>query len=229
MSEPVYMIATPKPWNLAEFTRLRPELPGRWLIVTGPADLEAALDAISPRYIFFPHWSHLVPKAVVEAHECVCFHMTDVPYGRGGSPLQNLIERGHAETRLSALRMTDVLDGGPVYAKRPLSLQGSAEQIFERAGALIGEMIRWIVENKPVPVPQEGEPTVFPRRKPAQSVLPEGNVERLYDHIRMLDAPGYPKAFVEVRGWRMEFDRALLDGDAVEARVRFTPIEGGEK
>ncbi len=25
--------------------------------------------------------------------ECVCFHMTDVPYGRGGSPLQNLIIR----------------------------------------------------------------------------------------------------------------------------------------
>jgi len=36
--------------------------------------------------------------------------MTDVPYGRGGSPLQNLIVRGHTETKLTALRCVRDLD-----------------------------------------------------------------------------------------------------------------------
>ncbi len=56
--------------------------------------------------------------------------MTDLPYGRGGSPLQNLIQRGHTSTMLTALRCGAGLDTGDVYLKQPLSLHGSAEEIF---------------------------------------------------------------------------------------------------
>jgi methionyl-tRNA formyltransferase len=105
------------------------------------------------RYIFFPFWSHKVPKEITDKYECVCFHMTDVPYGRGGSPLQNLILRGHTETVISALRMTDEMDAGPVYMKRPLSLEGSAQEIYERAAGIISGMMREIAETEPTPVP----------------------------------------------------------------------------
>ena len=54
-----------------------------------------ALRAIDPDFVFFPHWSWLIPEDIHGRFECVIFHMTDVPYGRGGSPLQNLIVRGH--------------------------------------------------------------------------------------------------------------------------------------
>ncbi len=85
---------------------------------------------------------------ILKEIECVCFHMTDVPYGRGGSPLQNLIVRGHRETRLTALRMTSELDAGPVYLKRNLSLEGGAEEIYLRASALSAEMIQQIVRDE---------------------------------------------------------------------------------
>ena len=61
-------------------------------------------------------------KEIIKRFECVCFHMADVPYGRGGSPLQNLIARGHRETKLTALRMVEDFDAGPVYSKMPLCL-----------------------------------------------------------------------------------------------------------
>jgi methionyl-tRNA formyltransferase len=224
MTDQIYIVATPKPWNLAEFARIRPQLPGQWLVVADGRDLQAAAERLSPRYIFFPHWSEIVPKDLVEHFECVCFHVTDLPYGRGGSPLQNLIARGHKDTMLSAFRMTDVLDGGPIYGKRPLSLDGSAEEIFARAGVLIGEMIGWIASEEPIPQAQQGEPTSFARRKPAQSRLPDdAGLDRIYDHIRMLDAPGYPRAFLETGRWRLEFDRASYDGSSLEARVIFLP------
>ncbi|MEM6667361.1 MAG: methionyl-tRNA formyltransferase, partial [Pseudomonadota bacterium] len=127
-----YVYATNRVWSLDAFSRHRNTLPGEWAVVTSPYDLAAVVGAMAPRYIFFPHWSHIVPKAILDATECVCFHMTDVPYGRGGSPLQNLIVRGHEDTVLTALRMTKVLDGGPVYGKIPLSLEGSAADIFAR-------------------------------------------------------------------------------------------------
>ena len=56
----------------------------------------------SPKYIFFPHWSHIIPQDVYENFTCVVFHMTDLPFGRGGSPLQNLISRGIYKTKITA-------------------------------------------------------------------------------------------------------------------------------
>jgi methionyl-tRNA formyltransferase len=147
--------------------------------------------------------------------------MTDVPFGRGGSPLQNLIARGHTETRLSALRMTAEVDAGPVYEKRPLSLAGPAREIYARASDLCVESMARIAADEPAPVPQHGEVVAFERRTPAQSVLPAtGSLAGLYDHIRMLDAPGYPPAFLEHGSWRLEFGDAALDGGEVAARVR---------
>lgn len=95
--------------------------------------------------------------------------MTDLPYGRGGSPLQNLIVRGLTATKLSALRVEVGLDTGPVYLKMDLSLSGTAEEIFVRVNKLVGKMIVEIIQNNLQPVPQEGDPVVFKRRKPEQS------------------------------------------------------------
>lgn len=170
------------------------------------------------RYVFFPFWSYKVPKEITDSYECVCFHMTDVPYGRGGSPLQNLILRGHTETVISALRMTDEIDAGPVYMKRPLSLDGTAREIYERAALIIADMMREIAATDPVPVPQSGEVVSFKRRLPSESRLPLDLAPReAYDFIRMLDADDYPKAFVEVGPLRIELTNACLDGDKVTA------------
>lgn len=221
MSGHSYIVCTVKPWNLAAYARRTPAMPGTWRLVQSPDELTSALlEKISPRYVFFPHWSWRVPSDLIGRYECICFHMADVPYGRGGSPLQNLVVRGHKATKMTALRMAEELDAGPVYLKRPLSLEGRAEEIFERAADLIYDMIGDIVTRDIVPVPQQGEAVVFSRRTPDESALPQDeSLARLYDFIRMLDAPTYPKAFIDWGQWRIEFDHARLEQDSVEAHV----------
>jgi methionyl-tRNA formyltransferase len=216
-----FVVCTTKPWNVKAFGRYAPRLSGDWVLIDAPEELSVArLSELRPRYVFFPHWSWRVSSEIVDRFECVCFHMTDVPYGRGGSPLQNLIERGHRSTMLTALRMTKELDAGPVYLKRPLSLAGRAEEIFERAAELAFGMISEIATKSPEPQPQQGDAVYFPRRTPAQSVVPQaGTYESLCDFIRMLDAPTYPAAFIEWGDWRIEFDHAELDDDHVQARA----------
>jgi methionyl-tRNA formyltransferase len=152
----------------------------------------------------------------------VCgFSYDDLPYGRGGSPLQNLIALGYQTTRLSAIRVTEGLDSGEVYLKKELNLGGTAEEIFLRASGIMEEMIHEIIEKRPVPLPQSGEPVVFKRRKPEQSnILEITSLEKLYDQIRMLDADGYPKAFLETEHFRLEFSRASLKKDCLLADVR---------
>ncbi|WP_108649720.1 methionyl-tRNA formyltransferase [Dongshaea marina] len=208
-----YLVATLKPWNIEAFTQFTPELPGQWHLITEKNQLTTDyLNSLDPRYIFFPHWSWIVPEDILKHWECVCFHMADVPYGRGGSPLQNLIARGHKETRLSALQMVKELDAGPVYRKLPLSLEGSAQEIFERMAPKIYQLICYIVEQTPQPKPQEGEVTLFKRRTPEQSELPKtADLKALYDHIRMLDAQSYPKAYIDWGDYRMEFTDANQD------------------
>jgi methionyl-tRNA formyltransferase len=180
----------------------------------------AALDAIGPRYVFFPHWSWIVPEEILAAYECVCFHSTPLPYGRGGSPVQNMIARGHEETDVTALRMTRELDAGPVYCREKISLLGGGDEIFLRIAAAAARMIVRIAAEKPEPVPQAGEATVFKRRTPAQSALPqEGELKGVYDHIRMLDAEGYPPAFIEYGDFILELRRPALRGGGVEADV----------
>lgn len=178
------------------------------------------LARLAPRYVFLPHWSHIIPADIHQQFECVVFHMTDLPFGRGGSPLQNLISRGIYETRLSALRCVSELDAGPIYLKRPLSLHGNAEEIFQRGAALVQEMIVEIVQTSPEPQPQQGEVVTFKRRRPEQSdIAGLTELRQVYDYIRMLDADGYPPAFIEVGGLRLEFSRAALKEGKIVADV----------
>lgn len=230
-AEQRYVVAGHKPWNRRIFEETLRPLPGEWVFASTPAELDAALATRAPRYVFFLHWSHKVPADVLAAHECVVFHMTDVPYGRGGSPLQNLIVRGHRETMLSALRMTEAFDAGPVYMKTPLSLEGdTAEAIYIRATELAADMIRRIAAEEPETVPQQGEPTVFRRRTPAESAIPPlTTLDALHDFIRMLDADGYPHAFIEHEGFRYTFSRAARYHGRIVADVTITPIEGEEQ
>ncbi len=212
-----YVIATIKPWNVEAFHAFTPKMPGRWILVDRPEDLcLETIQAHQPRYVFFPHWSWKVAEEILAAAECVCFHMTDLPFGRGGSPLQNLIVRGHTETMLTALRMVTALDAGPVYLKRPLGLAGRAQDIYERAARLSYDMIQEMITTEPEPTPQSGEPTVFSRRAPDQSAMPTvGGLPRLYDHIRMLDAETYPRAFLDHGDFRLEFGSPTLGEDGV--------------
>jgi methionyl-tRNA formyltransferase len=219
-----YLVAGSKPWNRRIYEEHLLELPGKWEFVGDMTGLAVEkIDRMSPRYIFFLHWSWIVPDVITDNYECVCFHMTDVPYGRGGSPLQNLIVRGHRSTRLTALRMVSELDAGPVYLKKELSLEGGAEEIYMRATRLSFEMIAQIVSQNIKPMPQSGVPTEFLRRTPSQSRIPElMDLDSLYDFIRMLDAEGYPKAFFEYHGFRFEFSRAGLYNEKIITDVTIT-------
>lgn len=217
-----------KPWNRKVFNEMIMKYPGKWLYIESRDDLnQKTIKNFDPRYIFFLHWSWIVPDEIINNYECVCFHMTDVPFGRGGSPLQNLIKRGFHHTKLSALRMTKKLDAGPVYFKDDLCLEGStAEEIYIRATYLSAKMIKQIITNEPKPVPQEGEGNVFKRRKPQESEIPNiYSLQELHDFIRMLDAEGYPKAFLKYKGYRYEFSRAGFYNGKLLCDVTIKPIK----
>lgn len=195
-----------------------------FVLVTNLEDLTVQkLAPLNPEFVFFPHWSHRIAPSIFEQFECVIFHMTDLPYGRGGSPLQNLIAQGIYETKISALRCMEEMDAGPIYLKKPFCLYGSAEEIFLRAAGVIEDMIVEMLEKLPEPLPQEGVPSVFKRRRPEEGNLAAAqSLDQAFDLIRMLDAEGYPSAFLKVGPFKIEFTRASRKTDQVVADVRIS-------
>ncbi len=228
MNKGCYIIATIRPWNIKSFHDVIANYPGEWHLFDDPDTFTMDnIRPIDPEYIFFPHWSEKVPSEILHSYRCINFHETDLPFGRGGSPVQNLISAGYSSTMITALIMTDKVDAGPIILKRELGLDGSAEEIFIRSSKIIAEMIQEIIKNNWAEGIQEGEVTSFKRRKPEQSQLPVSaeSLDIIFNHIRMLDADEYPKAFMEFGGFRFEFTRPSLKTYHIHADVQITKIE----
>lgn len=217
------LIATHKSWNIDRALKLKKtEISHEIRIVSQRDELTTEMvEEYKPDYIFFPHWSFIIPPQIYERYNCVVFHMTDLPFGRGGSPLQNLIVRGYKTTKLSAIRVVKELDAGPVYLKEDLDLSGNAHEIYDRASSIIFEkMIPEILKGEIVPEEQEGEVVTFRRRTKEEGELkPDMPLETIYDYIRMLDAEGYPRAFMKFGDFTLEFSDGKYDGDSLEAKV----------
>lgn len=209
--------------NLIE--KLKKEHPGNVLEINDKNQLNyQVLHDFEPDYVFFTHWSYIIKSEIYENFNCIVFHMTDLPYGRGGSPLQNLIVRGLKETKLSAIKVSRGIDEGDLYLKKSLSLEGTAREIFSRASLLAAVMVEEIINLQLVAKPQEGEVTLFSRRKPEESDISNlEDLNEIYDYIRMLDADGYPHAFIDLKNFRLIFTEAKLVQGKLEAKVEFTP------
>lgn len=202
------IVATIKSWNIEAAQKLS-SLADVTLITDKTQLTLERLEDLKPDFIFFPHWSWKIPKEIHQRFNCIGFHMTNLPFGRGGSPLQNLIVRGIKQTKISAIQIEEGMDTGAIYLQEDLDIsEGSAETIFRRMSQIIFEkMIPALITERPQPQAQSGEVTEFERRKPEQSNLQNAELQSLdqaYDFIRMLDAEGYPKAYLQIGNLKLE-------------------------
>lgn len=219
----INILVTDKPWHDNLFDSLSKDNKIKWIRIKNKIDFSYEnLMTINPDFIFIPHWSYIIPKSIYNNFKCILFHMTDLPYGRGGSPLQNLIARGITDTKISAISVSKEIDSGKIYLKKNLNLNGTAEEIFIRSSMVIENMILYIIKYKPTPKEQEGKVVEFKRRSPKDSNITRiKDLKKMYDYIRMLDCDGYPNAFFETKYLKFEFSRAKLKSDnSIFADVR---------
>ena len=210
------IIATIKEWNIENYFKLKEKYGHEFnfhLISNSEALTEEFIQKINPNYIFFLHWSWIIPKNIHNNFNCILFHMTDLPYGRGGSPLQNLIMNKVYKTKISAIKVSENIDSGDIYLKESLDIStGSAQDIFKRSSQITFEkMIPEFLSSKLSAKEQSGEIVTFKRRTPEQSsikTVKDLSLTSLYDFIRMLDGEGYPKAYIEIENIKIEFSQA---------------------
>lgn len=185
------------------------------------------LSKIQPNLIFFPHWSHIIKEKVLKKYNCIGFHSTPLPYGRGGSPIQNMIKRGFSKTKICAFKMEANIDGGPIYIKTELSLNGNASNIMDRMYVLIYEMIIKLSDSTPKSKKQTGRVVTFKRLTKKDSEIKmrkKLNLKSLYNLIRMLDAKdyNYPNAYIRLKNFDIRFTDAKITKNKLIAKATFS-------
>ena len=168
---------------------------------------------IDPKMIFFPDWSWMIPEEIVKKYQCICFHESNLPKFRGGSPIQNQIIRDIKKTKTTAFIMNEKLDAGDILLQKNLSLEGSLDDILSRMIDNDYFLVNKIISGKFKKQKQTGKITTLKRRRPEESELKTLDYSKkyLYNFIRMLADP-YPNAFIYVGKKKIVFKDVTYDG-----------------
>jgi methionyl-tRNA formyltransferase len=216
-----YVVASSKDW-FQEHPKTREYSSLNIIEIKTKNDLNLELlEKFNPRYIFFPHWNWKVDSEIFERYECVVFHTAPLPYGRGGSPIQNLILRNIEKTPVCALRMTEILDGGPIYDSIEVALDGTITEIFSKIAVCVEKLIIKICQENIEPKEQSGAVVTFNRLTYADNELKsEYSIKELYDRIRMVDGEGYKSAYINFGDYRIDITDSQIENNEIVAKIR---------
>ncbi len=208
-----YLFCGYRNYSIEIFNKLQKRYKNFYLITKKESLTYSKIKKINPKYIFFPDWSWIVPENIIKNYDCVCFHESNLPKFRGGSPIQNQIISGIKKTKTTAFLMNSKIDGGDIILQKNLLLSGNISDIFNRMKKNDFEMICKIIQGKFRRRKQKGTASFYKRRTPNQSELKNLNFsnEYLYNFIRMLSDP-YPNAFLRIGKKKIFFKSAELNG-----------------
>lgn len=184
------------------------------------------LNKIDPDFIFFPHWSYKINQKIIKKYDCICFHTAPLPYGRGGSPIQNMILKNFKKSPVCAIKITNKIDSGPIYLKKTISLSGNLEDIFTRISLVIVQMIEIIIKKKINPKQQIGKAVIFKRIKKKQSeIKKEKNINDLFNKIRMLSAEEYPNAYIKINNFKIFFTNPIKKNNSISCSAKIFKVD----
>ena len=179
------------------------------------------VDDIKPDWVFFFHWSDIVPKEVYEKYKCAVIHTGNLPKDRGGSPIQNQILNGINNTKVNIIEMGEPVDSGAIYCSHPITLQGNIKDIWLSIADIAFDLILECIIEDPIPKYQMGTPQTYKRIKDNSIKFDSTkDISYIHDQIRMVDDINYPNAYLDIGDYRLEFSRAKLGYEEIIADVK---------
>ena len=144
-------------------------------------------------------------------------HASDLPRGRGWSPLVWQILEGRNRITVSLLEAEDAVDSGDIWKQEVLQFEG--HELYDEINTALCETVIDLMDYAAThigdiqPVPQEnGEPTYYRRRTPDDSRLDPGkSIAEQFELLRIADPVRYP-AFFDYRGCRYQVRLIKVDG-----------------
>jgi len=104
----------------------------------------------------------VLPGALVDAIPMVNLHFSDLPRWRGAAPVERAVLAGDDDVSVCVMRIVEVLDAGPVYARASLAVENhSVAELFEQLSSLgtklLVDLLAHGVEGLPEATDQVGD------------------------------------------------------------------------
>lgn len=136
-------------------------------------------------------------ETLATAKKNLVAHASDLPKGRGFSPLTYMILEGKNDIPLCLLEMAEGADSGPVIYKEWIRYQGHEllDELRQKLGqAQIDIVLKYLAAKEiPQATPQKGEPSYYKRRR-----LEDSRIELMdeqFNLLRIADNDKYPVYF----------------------------------
>lgn len=168
-------------------------------------------------FCFCLSFSKILKKEVRDRFDhTLVVHASDLPAGKGWSPLTWQILEGKNQIPVTLFEAGDTVDSGPIYAQRHINFEGYEliERLRRRLAEKTYELCSWFVSEYPRSSTQskiqEGSESFYPRRVPKDSQLNVNKtIAEQFNLLRIVDNKAYP-AFFEWKGRR--FVLTITDG-----------------
>ncbi|MDY7000167.1 MAG: formyltransferase family protein [Thermodesulfobacteriota bacterium] len=160
----------------------------------------------------------LAPETLQKNKHNLVVHESDLPKGRGWSPVAWQVLGGADEIPVCLFEAVEEADAGPVYLRDSIKLDGTEllPEIRRRQGMKTVQICLDFLLKWPdlTPAPQSGEATFFPRRTMGDDRLdPDKSLAGNFNHLRIVDNENYP-AWFEHKGRRFTLKIFPLDRES---------------
>jgi len=159
-------------------------------------------DCQGGEFLFALSYPRMVPKRVRESYgHSFVLHGSDLPEGRGWSPIVWQILDGKSRFTMSLIRMEDPVDSGAIVAQRGFDIQQDAllDEISLKIGSVQADLIASSLKMNAKELEgltQKGTPTYLDKRTPADSEIdPYLPLSNQWDQLRVSDPIRHPAFF----------------------------------
>jgi len=150
--------------------------------------------------LFLLSCNRLLPENILSRHiNNIIVHESDLPKGKGWSPLSWQVEAGYNEIPITLFEAAKKVDNGAWYLKDKIILSGYEliDEIREKQLRKTLEMIDYFLKNYPMfPKPQKGDETFYPKRNFKHQELDiNATIMDMFNKLRVCDNERYPAHF----------------------------------
>lgn len=158
-------------------------------------------DLESGDIVFFLSCGKIVPKkTLLKNKHNIVIHESDLPKGKGWSPLTWQILEGKNKIPITLFEAVEDVDAGVIYFQDTMEFEGHEliEELHDLQGKKTIELCLKFINNYPKVKgkEQQGQETFYPRRKDKDSVIDVNKtIKELFNNFRVADNQRYPVIF----------------------------------
>lgn len=150
---------------------------------------------------FLLGYSRIVKNDFINSHSyCLVVHASDLPHGKGMSPLTWQVLEGSLSITFSLFQAIEELDKGDIFIKKELKLKGDelVADLRDKQFSMTLDLVCEFINNfdEIIPIKQQGDGFRYASRGPQDSELDiDKTINEQFNLLRVCDNDNYPAFF----------------------------------